>query len=360
MNRLTPTRCSHDWLDTLAGPYTAPERPGFFDGRFSGDTILHNANSWGVGVDVAPNYAVSTMFYGFKRQSDGTFKKPFYVAHNDENDGIASPFGLSFYMNGDGTAKTLYTWNNPSDEKTIDLDNNGSMDIESYYDVYYTTITLGENNNLGNLEYTGTPGTAPVVGSYFPSKKINFGNIGINGNAGTQGNSHLHAPSGVLQSIWTDDEYDSGGDHGEISVYINNTPGDYDSSNWTKVQLPTNINIAGSTHEIQPFFTGTGLYFTRSGTVNPEIYYSDFSGEHNHTDLANNSKWSIPELILQGDPSTSTLGRIVAVGEPTIATWNGETYLYYVYVVFRNIDNTVNSPSGVADLNFQAGWIKKK
>ncbi len=358
LNRLNPTRCSHKWIDTLAGPYTAPYRPGFFDGRYSGNQILHNANSWGVGEDQAPNYAVSTMFYGFKRQEDGTFKEPFYVAFNDENDAIASPFGLSFYLNNDGTAKTLFTWNNPSDDKTIDLDNDGNDDIESYFDVYHTTIILGQNNNLGNIEYSGTPGDPPVVGSYFPSKKVEFGDIGINGNAGTQGNSHIYAPGGVLKSIWTDDEYDSGGDHGEISVYLNNDAGNYNSTNWTKVQLPTNINVAGSSHEIQPFFNGTKLFFTRSGIHNPKIYSASYSGNHNSTDLTNNSHWSSPELIMEGE-STTSLGRIVAVGEPTVAIRNGEEYLYFVYVILRDIDYSVNSPSGVIDLDFQAGWIKK-
>ncbi|HOJ28714.1 MAG TPA: FixH family protein [Spirochaetota bacterium] len=78
-DRLNPSRCEHPWINETCGTYTAPERPGFFNGRFSGTTQLHNANSWGVGIDQAPNYAISTMFYGFKRQSDGTFTKPFYM-----------------------------------------------------------------------------------------------------------------------------------------------------------------------------------------------------------------------------------------------------------------------------------------
>ncbi len=354
MNRLNPTRCSHEWLDTLAGPYSAPERPGFFDGRFSGTNLLHNAASWGVGDDLA----ISTMFYGFKRQSDGSFKEPFYIAFNDENDGIMSPFGLSFYMNGDGTAKTLFTFNDPTDPDMVDLDGNGSDDVESYFDVYHTTITLGQNNNLGDFNYSGTPGTRPVRGSVFNSSLVNFGKIGINGIAGTQGNPHLHAPGGVVKSIWTDDEYDTGGDHGDLSVYLLDS-GNLNSGTWTKVVLPSKINGTSPSDEIQPFFTGTGLYYTKSGVSNPEIWYSAYTGAHTQADFSNNANWGTPEKILAMDPSNSSFGQIAAVGEPTIATYKGEEYLYFVYVVFRNLDPAPPVGTGVTDLDFQAGFIKK-
>lgn len=357
-NRLNPTRCSHKLIDELAGPYTAPERPGFFNGRFSGNTVLHNANSWGVGMDQAPNYAISTMFYGFKRQKDGSFKEPFHVAFNDENDGIASPFGLSFYMHGDGTATTLFTWNDPQDPDMVDFDGDGNPDAESYFDVFHTKIILGQNNNLGDLEYSGTPGTPPVRGSNFNSSLVNFGKVGINGIAGTQGNSHLHMPNGTLKSIWTDDEYDKVGDYGELSVYYLES-GNLSLGQWTKLLLPTKINIPGTTHEIQPFFTGTGLYFTRSGTSNPDVFYSSYSGNHTKTDLVDNSKWSTPEKILGHTSDTSKNGAIIGVGEPTIANYNGKEILYFVYVVLRSKDVDPPVGTGVADLDFQAGYIEK-
>ncbi len=355
--RLDPTRCEHPWINQTIGPYTAPERPGFFDGRFSGTTLLHNAHSWGVGIDQAPNFAISTMFYGFKRQSDGTYKEPFYLAFNDDNDGIIGPFGLSFMLNGDGTAKTLFTFNDPTDPDMVDLDNNGTDDVESYFDVYQTDIVLGQNHNLGDFVYSGTPGTHPVRGSTFNSTLVNFGKIGINGIAGTQGNSHLYYTGSTIHSIWTDDEYDSGGDHGEIAVYTLDF-GTIDSGTWTKVMLPTNVNVPGNSNEIQPYFTGSGLYFTRSGVSNPEVYYSAFSGSHTQAQLANNTYWATPEKILAQDPS-GLVGSIAAIGEPTIATINGEEYLYFVYVVVRAYDTAKPMGTGLPDLNFQAGFIKK-
>ncbi|MEJ2440049.1 MAG: hypothetical protein P8Z72_10320 [Gammaproteobacteria bacterium] len=46
-NRLSPTRCTHPWLDDTIGPYAAPARPGFFTGRIdvTNGTNRHNSNS---------------------------------------------------------------------------------------------------------------------------------------------------------------------------------------------------------------------------------------------------------------------------------------------------------------------------
>ncbi len=359
-SRLTPNRCNHPWIDNTIGPYVAPERPGFFDGRYSGTTILHNANSWGIGVDQSPNYAISTMFYGFKRQSDGTFKEPFYVAFNDLNDGIVGPFGLSFMMNGDGTATTLFTFNDPTDPDKVDFDNDGIDDAESYFDVYKTRITLGQNNNLGDFVYSGTPETPPVRGTIFNSTLVDFGKTGLDGIAGTQGNSHLYAPGGIVKSIWIDDEFDQigVGDSRDISVHIL-TSGDLDNGTWAKVTLPSNINGAEPNHEIQPFFDGNGLYFalTIKNVRNHEIFYSAYSGTHDQAGYSNNANWATPVRIVEIDTAVTTPGRIISLGEPTIGVYNGETYLYFVYVLVRAIDT---QGTLIADVNLQAGFMKKK
>jgi len=151
MNRLgavdgSYTQCEHTWIDSLIGSYTAPERPGFFDARFSGNQMLHNSVSWGVANNAAPNYAMSTMFYGFKRQADGSFKEPFYIAFDDQGDALINPYGMSFMMNGDGTATMTYTFDDPTDPDMVDFDANGSADAQSYFDVYTTQIELGKNN----------------------------------------------------------------------------------------------------------------------------------------------------------------------------------------------------------------------
>jgi len=221
-HRLVPERCTHPWLDHTIGPYSGPERPGFFDGRFSGTTMLHNSNSWGVGEDESPIFAPSTMIYGFKRQPGGSFAEPFYLSFDDENDGITNASGLSLMLHGDGTATILFALDDPSDPHMVDLDGDGNNDVESLHDIYTAEVTLGQNNILGTYVYSGTPGTPPVRSTPFPSQLVNFGQTGINGIAGTQGNPHLYHDNGVVQSIWTDDERDDigdGSDRGDLAVY---------------------------------------------------------------------------------------------------------------------------------------------
>jgi hypothetical protein len=357
LNRLVPTRCGHKWVNELIGTYTAPERPGFFDGRFMGMSMRHNANSWGMGDELAPNYAMATMFYGFKRQSDGSFKEPFYLAFEDVNDAIMNPFGLSFMMNGDGTATTLFSFNDPTDPDMVDFDGNGSDDAESYFDVFTTQVQLGQNNSFGEFVYSGTPGTHPVRGSNFNSTLVNFGKVGINGIAGTQGNSHIYYDeSKNIKSIWVDDEFDSGGDHGELSVHVL-TSGVFPNGTWVKVTLPNKVNIAGASDEIQPFFTGDGLYFTRSGIINPEVWYVEYTGADSVADYANNANWGTPRKILAMD-TLMTQGRVTAVGEPTIAKYKGETYLYFVYGYLREFDGALPAKTGLWDVDMQAGFIK--
>jgi hypothetical protein len=364
-DRLSPSRCTHEWIDSTIGPYTGPERPGFFDGRFSGTTQLHNAASWGLGDEEAFLFAPSTMFYGFKKQADGSFAEPFYLAFEDENDGIINAYGLSFMLHGDGTATALYTINDPTDPDMVDLNGDGSEVVESFFDVFTSEITLGQDTNLGTFVASGTPGTPPMRGAQFPSRLVNFGKTGINGIAGTQGNPHLYASGGTVQSIWTDDEHDAriaGSDRGDVSAYVR-TAGSFPDATWSKVILPSVINQPSPVDETQPFFTGSGLYFTRiSDVALPEIYYSACAaGTQSVTDFSNAGNWTTPEVILSVDNTgfvgnADDIGKVTAIGEPTIANVGGTEYLYFVYGIIRGYDAT----SGLADINMQAGFVKKK
>ncbi|HHJ35119.1 MAG TPA: hypothetical protein ENJ87_05075, partial [Gammaproteobacteria bacterium] len=223
-DRLNPVICHHPWLDTLPGTYTAPERPGFFDGRFSGSTFLHNSNAFGIDIDQAPIFAFATMFYGFKKQPDGSFSEPFYVAFDDLNDAIANPFGMSFRMNADGSATMIFAHNDGDPGAVVDQDNdNLTAAVDSGFDVYTLDITPGQNTSLGQY----TVGNPPVRGSFFPSAQVNFDKTGTEGAYGTQGNPHLYVLNdGSIDSIWTDDEFDgddadpgNDSDIGDLSVY---------------------------------------------------------------------------------------------------------------------------------------------
>lgn len=363
-NRLSPTRCTHSWLDEAIGPYAAPARPGFFTGRIdvTHGINLHNANSWGVGVDQSPIFAPSTMFYGFKRQPDGSYAQPFYLAFDDDNDALANPYGMSFVLHGNGTATMAFAFDDPADSDMVDVNGDGSLMVASGVDVYTDTITLGQNTNLGTLVPSGVPGTHPVHGSPFDSRLVNFGKTGTSGIYGTQGNPHLYAENQVIKSVWTDDEKDgsSDNDYGDIAVYVL-TSGTFPDGSWSKLLLPSVINQAQPDMQTQPFFTGQGLYYTHSSnTVLPEILYSGYSGAQTRADYQNANNWGTPVRILGADSFTpgnsADIGRIVAVGEPTIAHFNGKDYLYFVYGYIRGFDST----SGLPDIDMQAGYIVKQ
>ncbi len=353
-DRLVPTRCTHPWIDETKGPYTAPERPGFFGGRFSGTTQLHNANSWGIGIEGAPIFAPSTMFYGFKRQPDGSYAEPFWVAFEDENDAIINPYGMSFIINTDGSLTMTFTFNDPTDPDLVDINSDGSVLVESGFDVYTSNFMPGQNHTLGTFVYSGTPGTPPVRGSSLNSTLVDFGKTGTNGINGTQGNSHIYQSGGVIQSIWTDDEYDSDSDKGDISAYVL-TSGSFPAGTWDKSILPTPVNQPLPSDESQPFFTGNELFYTHSSTSElPEVFYSKYTGAHSSVAFETPGNWTAPVKIL-GIGSVDSVGKILAAGEPTIAVINNEQYLYFIYGYIRGYD----SVSGLWDVNMQAGYVKK-
>ena len=361
-DRLNPTRCTHPWLDDTIGPYTAPQRPGFFTGRIDTATgkNRHNANSWMIGDDQSPIFAPSTMFYGFKRQADGRYAQPFYLAFDDDHDALANPYGMSFVLHGNGTATMAFAFDDPADSDQVDVNGDGSLMVASGVDVYTDTITLGQNTNLGTLVPSGVIATPPIHGTPFDSQLVNFGKTGTDGIYGTQGNPHLYAENGVIKSIWTDDEQDSDSDRGDLSVYVL-TAGAFPNGSWSKLVLPSVINKPLPSSESQPFFTGTGLYFTHtSDSELPALYYSAYSGSQSLNDYQNASNWATPVKLLSGDSftpgKTADIGKIVAVGEPTIAHFNGSDYLYFVYGYIRGFDKT----TGLPDIDMQAGYLRKQ
>ncbi len=337
-DRLSPERCTHPWIDNTIGPVSAPERPDFYTTRINSDgTWRHNSESWGMGDDTLNLFSVSNVFYGFKRQPDGSYREPFMIAFDDEGDGISSPFGVSVLPDYGSSEEYLLalSFNAPDDGSTVDFDDDGNVDAESLLDIYTLQATLGKPINLGNFNYSGTPGTPPQRDSSFKLTQAGFSSIGVEGLAGTQGNPHLYRESATVSSIWTDDEYDAkgpGSDHGELSVYVNLT-NNYPSSEWHKVVLPEPVNLPDPSQEIQPFFNGSELYFTRSDdTELPAIWMSQYSGTHTQTDFGNTALWATPVKVLAASPDQQ-VGNIIAIGEPTVGTIDGDEVMFFVYGV---------------------------
>lgn len=337
-NRLVPDRCSHPWLDTAIGPMAAPERPGFFTGRFAGTTHLHNANSWGVGIDQAPILAFTTMFYGFHRQADGSFAEPFFLAFDDLGDGIVGPFGLAFEPLGGSAYRAVFALRDAATAATG-------------FDVYSCRVTFGVDNVLGTYLAT-TPGNPPQRSGDFPSSQLDLGD-----NTGTQGNPSLFLDLGGVRSVWTDDEYDEDADTGQITVHVLESGVFPQSSDYASVLLPSIVNTPGA-QSIQPTFRAEGLYFTQDTNV----VFAAYGGSHDAVALADAQNWTAPVVLLQKDTTVAglrlaeaDLGKIVAIDEPTVAVVDGRPVLYFVYAWVRGIDPV----TGLADLDFQAGFVER-
>ena len=296
-----PGKDDSEWVFDTIGPYGNSCRPGFPEGGISGGKLTHlDFTVLGVANKVA---LFPTVFYGFKRQSDGSFAEPFKVAFNDEK-GANSPYGLSFRMTGSDTAEFILAWN----DYFNDLDDDKP-------DIYHGTITMGQDTSLGDVTYAG---------EFFDSITPHVSPVGFTSHAGVQGNPHLYYDGGgTVRSIWTDDEQVS---H-DLTVYVL-TSGSFPDGTWNPVNLPAKVNTGAS--ESQPFFTGTRLYINRD----VRIVYHEYTGTHDAAGYANNDNWG-DEVIVLGSGDTN-IGGIFGVGEPTIANFNGKTWLYFVYVESRS------------------------
>jgi hypothetical protein len=308
-------KADSDWVFNTIGPYSDPERPGFPDGAISDGTLTHldiTVATVAQGIALFP-----TAFYGFKRQDDGSFAEPFKVAFNDEK-GANGPYGLSFVMNGDGTAKLAFAWNNYFD---------GLGDDKA--DIYQGTITLGEDNSLGDVVYSG---------EFYSSITPSVSPVGFSSHTGVQGNPHLHADdNGDIVSIWTDDEESS---H-DITLYTLSS-GSYPDGSWTSASLPSKINTGSS--ESQPFFDGEYLYINRETAV---VRHKYLGGS-----FTDDASWSDEEVVVKS--GESGVGTIFGAGEPTVAEYNGKTLLYFVYVESR----AEGEVGGRYDYDMGAAWVE--
>ena len=335
--RLVPDRCTHPWIDTTIGPYAAPERPGFFVGRINVATgaLRHNSALYGLDDDEAPIVAPITMFYGFRRQPDGSYAEPFYVAFDDAQDAIANPFGLhvappniAVFAQQDGQTRGA--------------------------DVFTMPVSLDASTTLG----TYTPGNPPPRGTPFPATRLDFGDTGTSGTFGTQGNPMLATDStGAVWAIFTDDEFDASNaepldddDADGLTAFVHSGAA-FPAGTWEKVILPSIINDP-SNAETQPFLDSDGyLYFRRESS----LLRAHYAGARTAAALADESSWSTPSLELAPAP-TSNVGDVLVVGEPSVAVIDGKRVLFFVYGRVR----AVGDPSGFPDIDMQIGMVEQR
>ncbi len=306
------------------GPYNTSIRPNFPSVGINTNGTFKHITSLVISGTANGIIGFPTVFYGFKKQSDGTFAEPFKVAFNDER-GLSGPFGISFKPNSNGTTDFAIAWNNYYNDLGDDKP-----------DIYTGTLTLGQNKNLGDIVYSG---------EMFTSITPYVNPVSFSSHTGTQGNPYLELDgSGNVKAIWTDDEASS---H-DLSVY-RLTAGTYPSGTWVKDTLPSVINTAGE--ESQPTMIGNRLYMNRDLKI---IYH-----EYRPTNGACSSGYTSadcwgPEVVLLQASGSTTVGQIFGVGEPTVANADGKKLLYFVFVESRA--NAL--VSGIADFNMNAGFVE--
>jgi hypothetical protein len=295
-------------------------RPGFPIGKISAGHL--NWLDLTVPGVVNGLMAFPTVFYGFKKQSDGTFAEPFKLAFNDAY-GANGPYGLSFQMTSATTAKYVVSWYNYFD----DVGNDGKFNI------YNGTVDMGQTNNMGDVVYSGDA---------YQSISPHITPVNFASHAGTQGNPHIYYDTnGVTKSIWTDAEDTTR----DLTVY-SLASGSFPNGTWTSVALASKVNTVDS--ESQPFFTGTKLFLNREVKIVSHNYLGSGGADYQL-----NASWGNETLLLQGSGNYN-VGDIWGVGEPTIATVNGKNYLYFVYILVRG----VGVVAGRYDLNMETGFVE--
>jgi len=330
----------HEWARTAAGPWNSPERPGFPDGRIDIDgNISHIFPLW---CDFTEDTVVQPVtMYCFHRQGDGSFAEPVKVGSYDVTyDNPMLEFGLHAVMVNDGTARIAYSYTDP-------LLENGRHLL-----IYTADIMPGGDSVLGEYYKDGS-----MACPAFAKKNVRFQMVPLEPVDGAD--VHLFDPhlstdaGGNITSIWVWKE-NTVNDELSRNIYVytlkegKSFPGS-GSGDWDRIELPSPVNADDSV-EMQPHFTGSYVYFYRNGTIARSKYNGGAYG--------NASSWEPVEVMIEpGAEAESVLGQTNVVGEPTLCTHGGKTYLYFVYDVVAGYDGTL--PAGKRqNINFNAGLVE--
>ena len=283
--------------NVLTGPITAPERPDMLGAeRVVSPTKIVNAcpslnfPPGGGELDFAIPLVAA---YGFRRQADGSYREPFVIGF-DAN-GCLGPYGISFAGPVSGESTTVLFAND--DPLT-------SRPGESSTDLYWAPLELGKKNILAKYSFDGSKVTATdVLTVPLPLPDL----------AGTQGNVNFSAGR-----LWWDDESKEDVDR---ELYMAEVTGELPGATIAPTQI-VGASVPG-VENIQPVFDGSTLVWRASpGMLSAELTAG--------ADPSEAASWSAPETVIGALPMPDSL--FVAVGEPTVAHIDGETWLYFVYI----------------------------
>lgn len=275
--------------NTSLGPYAAPARPDLPGAeRITSATNIHDelprlGLDQPAGTDL-PFPVPPLAAYGFVRQDDGSYGEPFSIAF--EADGMTgAPFGLTFAAPPTGTEATLvYAWD----------DHRTDGDANTFNDLYRASVTLGARVIFG----TFTAGVLDIEPTHVP----------LASHAGWQGN-----PGVAADGIFFDAE------QGDNDIHF--APGDPLGGDPLAAAVTVGISTAAA--EYQPFVHDDRLYYARD-------FNEIRSARREAGDVSLSTTWTgdHAELGLDG---ANDVGRVLAIGEPSIAVTSSGTELYFVY-----------------------------
>jgi len=321
-----------------SGPFTAPLRPDYFRSRIGDDgAIEHTFPLYGVTQEGSQIFPMSS-FYGFKKQSDGSFAEPFLLGINDQGNGNLNPFGLSLAGElPDGTVRAFFSFNDPRSN-----DAEGSNDAEDTgNDIVTLSLVPGEKNIWGEY-FNGTAGEILRDEDTFQPQSLEYTL------AGNQGNPHVYHDA-TASYLFTDDEVFDTPHEVDISYYQLEEEGSYPLGPWAgPYPLAGKINLPGSdaefsdNREVQPYFDGSQLIFSRDS----QLYRCDYLGGSPGDD----SSWGEVEVLLQGlmaipegeDWLASEDSAIFYCGEPSTVIMDNKEILYFIYVIFNGSNLDLN------------------
>lgn len=306
----SPLDVNHPYCQTPLGPVVAPQRPnmpGASRVNYANYSVHHGCPS--LGFDPSPFPVPPIAQYGFRRQADGSYAEPFVFTFTG-NDGCFAPWGPSVHANGDGTYRMFVSFNDPRNAGT-------AGDFAHIYDFNFSP---GQTQTLGNVSYSGSVQIADFV----------LQQAAIAGTDVHRGNPHVHYNGNTPSLLFYDDETQSAANQ---RIFVSPWTG----SSWGAATALDLTRFSSSNGLTQPYFDGSQL-IVREGLQLQTYSYNDGP-------IGSADSWGAPTVLLAPQSAAWQTGSVIVVGEPTVATVNGQEVLYFVYGLYQ-ADGSVNLRAG--------------
>ncbi len=303
------------YCQTPLGPVAAPERPNMPGANrvLSATSIHHGCPS--LNFDPSPFPVPPIAQYGFRRQSDGSYAEPFVFLFTG-NDGCFAPWGPSVHANGDGTYRMFVAFNDPRNAGT-------ASDFAHVYDFNFSP---GVTQTLGNVSYSGVVQISNFV----------LNPATISGTDVHRGNPHVHYVGNTPSLLFYDDETQSAANQ---FIHVSQ----WNGSSWgvaSTLNFASLFNTSGNGNT-QPYFDGSQLILREGSRL--------LAFPYNGGAIGSATSWGSPILLLAPGSTVFQSGNVTVVGEPTVATINGQDVLYFVYGL-QQADGSIN---------LRAGYVRK-